>query len=102
MSAITMHGADLSWACFGEARDSEQLKHRLWRRGALFRDAPKVRVAERFSEGAGRHALGFALVFLSLSVAGSLCIVGLRVLRTSLRVKRTNEDENVASRRGNV
>src|SRR5713101_6981623 len=27
--------ADLSWACFGEASDSEQLKHRLWRRGAI-------------------------------------------------------------------
>ena len=102
LSNTDLHGADLSWACFGEARDSEQLKHRLWRRGALFREAPKVRVAARFSEGAGRHALGFALGFLSLSVAGFLCTVGLRVLRSSLRLKRTKELERVASRRGCV
>src|SRR5713101_4513737 len=73
-----VRGADLSWACFGEARDSEQLKHRLWRRGAIFR------------EGAGRHALGFALGFLSMSVAGFLCLVGLR-LRFSRWLKRNRE-----------
>ncbi len=85
-----VRGADLSWACFGEARDSEQLKHRLWRRGAIFREAPSVRVAGRFSEGAGRHALGFALGFLSMSVAGFLCLVGLR-LRFSRWLKRNRE-----------
>ncbi len=92
-----VRGADLSWACFGEASDNEQLKHRLWRRGAIFREATKVRVAGRFSEGADRHALGFALGLLSMSVVGFLCIVGLRVL-----LKRTQELERVASRRGCV
>ena len=82
-----LRGADLSWACFGEASDDEQLKHRLWRRGAIFREAPSVRVAGRFSEGAGRHALGFALGFLLMSVAGFLCIFGLRVLLLYLWLK---------------
>jgi Pentapeptide repeats (8 copies) len=93
--------ADLSWACFGEARDSDQLKHRLWRRGAIFREAPNVSVAGRFSEGAGRHALGFALGFLSMSVVGFLCVVGLRLL-FSLWLKRNQELARVVSRRGCV
>jgi uncharacterized protein YjbI with pentapeptide repeats len=97
-----VRGADLSWACFGEASDSEQLKHRLWRRGALFREAPNVSVAGRFSEGAGRHALGFALGFLSMSVAGFLCIFGLRVLLLYLWLKRNQELARVASRSGCV
>ncbi len=77
-----LHGAnlrELSWACFGAVSDEEQLKHQLWRRGAIFRETTNVRV----SEGAGRHALGFALGFLSMSVVGFLCLVGLRVLRFS-------------------
>src|SRR6266481_5512290 len=73
--------ADLSWASFGEASDDEQLKHRLWRRGAIFREKPRVRVAGRFSERAGRHALGFALGFLLMSVLGLLCVLGIRVIR---------------------
>src|SRR6266446_990322 len=83
-----VRGADLSWACFGEASDSEQLKHRLWRRGAIFREKPRVRVAGRFSERAGRHALGFALGFLLMSVLGLLCVLGIRVIRTHMRLKR--------------
>jgi Pentapeptide repeats (8 copies) len=97
-----VRGADLSWACFGEASDSEQLKHQLWRRGAIFREATNVRVAGRFSEAAGRHALGFALGFLLTSVVGFLCMFGLRVLLLYLRLKRTKELERVASRRGCV
>src|SRR5229473_1403324 len=81
-------GADLSWACFGEASDSEQLKHRLWRRGAIFREKPNVRVAGRFSEGAGRHALGFALGFVLMSLVGLLCVLGIRVILTHMRLKR--------------
>jgi len=96
-----VRGADLSWACFGEASDDEQLKHQLWRRGAIFRETPSVRVAGRFSEGAGRHALGFALGFLLMSVAGFLCIVGLRLL-FSLWLKRNRELARVASKRGGV
>src|SRR5713101_7828768 len=80
--------ADLSWAGLGEARDSEQLKHRLWRRGAIFREAPSVRVAGRFSEGAGRHALGFALGFVLMSLVGLLCVLGIRVILTHMRLKR--------------
>jgi hypothetical protein len=76
---IALLNGNLRGANLSQARDSEQLKHRLWRRGALFREAPKVRVAGRFSEGAGRRASGFALGFLSMSVAGFLCIVGLRL-----------------------
>jgi Pentapeptide repeats (8 copies) len=83
-----VRGADLSWASFGEASDDEQLKHRLWRRGAIFREKPRVRVAGRFSERAGRHALGFALGFLLMSVVGLLCVLGIRVIRTHMRLKR--------------
>jgi len=96
-----VRGADLSWARFGEASDDEQLKHRLWRRGALFRETTNVRVAGRFLEGAGRHALGFALGFLLMSVAGFLCIVGLRLL-LSMWLKRNEELALVASKRGCV
>src|SRR5713226_3205126 len=96
-----VRGADLSWACFGEASDSEQLKQQLWRRGALFRETTNVRVAGRFLEGAGRHALGFALGFLLMSVAGFLCIVGLRLL-LSMWLKRNQELARVANRRGCV
>src|SRR5260221_4947530 len=92
-----VRGADLSWACFGDASDSEQLKHRLWRRGAIFRETTNVRV----SEAAGRHALGFALGFLSMSVVGFLCIVGLRLL-FSRWLKRNQELARVANRRGCV
>src|SRR5712692_9706281 len=92
-----VRGADLSWARFGEASDDEQLKHRLWRRGAIFREAPNVRVAE----AAGRHALGFALGFLSMSVVGFLCIVGLPLL-LSLWPNPNPELARVANRRGCV
>jgi len=92
-----VRGADLSWACFGEASDDEQLKHQLWRRGAIFRETTNVRV----SEGAGRHALGFALGFLSLSVVSFVCLVGLRLL-FSRWLKRNPELARVASRRGCV
>jgi len=95
-----LRDADLSWACLGEANDHEQLKHQLWRRGAIFREAPSVRVAGRFSEGASRHALSFALGFLSMSVVGFLGIFGLRVLLISLRLKRNEELVRVASRTG--
>src|SRR5216684_1363632 len=79
-----LRGADLSWACFGEASDSEQLKHRLWRRGAIFRETTNVRV----SEAAGRHALGFALGFVLMSLVGLLCVLGIRVILTHMRLKR--------------
>jgi len=79
-----VRGADLSWACFGEASDSEQLKHRLWRRGAIFRETTNVRV----SEAAGRHALGFALGFVLMSLVGLLCVLGIRVILTHMRLKR--------------
>ncbi len=92
-----VRGADLSWACFGEASDYEQLKHRLWRRGAIFRETTNVRV----SAGAGRHALGFALGFLSMSVAGFLGIVGLRLL-FSRWLKRNQGLARVASKSGCV
>jgi uncharacterized protein YjbI with pentapeptide repeats len=92
-----VRGADLSWAFFDEASDDEQLKHRLWRRGAIFRETTSVRV----SEGAGRHALGFALGFLLTSVVGFLCIFGLRLL-FSLWLKRNKELARVASRSGCV
>src|SRR5712692_9291665 len=92
-----VRGADLSWACFGEASASEQLKHRLWRRGAIFRETTNVRV----SEAAGRHALGFALGFLSMSVVGFLCIVGLPLL-LSLWPNPNPELARVANRRGCV
>ncbi len=97
-----VRGADLSWACFGEASANAELKNQLWRRGAIFRETTKVRVARRFSERAGRHALGFALGFLLMSVVGFLCILGLRVLLCYLRLKRTKELERVASRTGCV
>ncbi len=93
-----VRGADLSWACFGDESDDEQLKHRLWRRGAIFRETTSVRV----SEGADRHALGFALGFLLMSVTGFLCILGLRVLRSYLWLKRNNKLARVASRSGCV
>jgi hypothetical protein len=96
LSNTDLRGADLSWACFGDASDDDQLKQQLWRRGALFREAPKVRVAGRLSAGAGRHALGFLL----MSVVGFLCLVGLRVLRFSLWLKRNKELARVASRKG--
>src|SRR5258708_6471930 len=83
-----VRGADLSWASFGDASDSEQLKQRLWRRGAIFREKPRVRVTGRFSERTGRHALGFALGFLLMSVLGLLCVLGIRVIRTHMRLKR--------------
>src|SRR5260370_25205294 len=70
LNKTCVRAVDLSWACFGEASDSEQLKHRLWRRGAIFREKPNVRVAGRFSEGAGRHALGFPLGFVLMSLVG--------------------------------
>ena len=92
-----VRGADLSWACFGDASDYEQLKHQLWRRGAIFRETTNVRV----SEGAGRHALGFALGFLSLSVVSFVCLVGLRLL-LSRWLKRNREMGRVASRSGCV
>src|SRR6266851_5439408 len=79
-----VRGANLSWACFGEASDSEQLKHRLWRRGAIFRETTNVRV----SEAAGRHALGFALGFVLMSLVGLLCVLGIRVILTHMRLKR--------------
>ena len=97
-----VRGADLSWACFGEARAHGQLKHRLWRRGAIFREKPKVSVTGRFSAGAGRHALGFALGLLSMSVVGFLGISGLRVLRFYLQLKRTKELAREASGSGCV
>jgi uncharacterized protein YjbI with pentapeptide repeats len=83
-----VRGADLSWASFGDASDYEQLKHRLWRRGAIFREKPRVRVAGRSSERAGRHALGIALGFLLMSVVGLLCVLGIRIIRTRMRLKR--------------
>src|SRR5260221_2239555 len=92
-----VRGADLSWACFGEASDDEQLKQQLWRRGAIFRETTSVRVAGRFLEGAG----GFALGFLLMSVAGFLCLVGLRLL-FSRWLKRNRELARVASRSGCV
>jgi len=92
-----VRGADLSWACFGEASDDEQLKHQLWRRGAIFRETTSVRVAGRFLEGAG----GFALGFLLMSVAGFLCLVGLRLL-FSRWLKRNRELARVPSRSGCV
>src|SRR5216683_1937650 len=89
LSKADLHGADLSgtylcWAGFGEASDSEQLKHRLWRRGAIFRETTNVRV----SEAAGRHALGFALGFVLMSLVGLLCVLGIRVILTHMRLKR--------------
>ncbi len=92
-----VRGADLSWACFGEASDDEQLKQQLWRRGAIFRETTSVRVAGRFLEGAG----GFALGFLLMSVAGFLCLVGLRLL-FSRWLKRNRELARVPSRSGCV
>ncbi len=83
-----LRGADLSWASFGGASSYELAKHQLRRRGAIFSDTTNVKVADRFSEEAGRYALGFSLGLLCMSVVGFLGVLGMRVMRTYMRLKK--------------
>jgi uncharacterized protein YjbI with pentapeptide repeats len=83
-----LRGADLSWASLGGASTFERTKSHLRRRGAIFREKTEVIVAERFSEKAGRYALGFALGLPFMSVVGFLMGVGIRFIRTHMQPKR--------------
>src|SRR6266446_3850493 len=83
-----LRGADLSWASFGGASACEPTRSHLRRRGAIFREKTSVIVAERFSEKAGGYALGFALGLPFMSVVSLLCVLGIRVILTHMRLKR--------------
>jgi uncharacterized protein YjbI with pentapeptide repeats len=81
-----LRGADLSWACLGRAGTFERTRSHLRRRGAIFREKTNVIVAERFSERAGRYAVGFALGLPCMSVVGFLMALGIRFICTHLRL----------------
>ncbi len=81
-----VRGADMSWACFDGA-SAYELKHHLRRRGAIFRETTKVKVATQCSDEAGSFALGWVLGFLFMSVVSFLGMVGTRVLLSILRLK---------------
>ena len=83
-----LRGADLSWASLGGASAFECTKSHLRRRGAIFREKTEVIVAERFSEKAGRYALGFALGLPFMSVVGFVMGVGIRFIYTHMQLKR--------------
>ena len=87
-----LRGTDLSWTSFGGASTLELTRSHLRRRGAIFREPTTVIVAERFSEKAGRYALGFALGLPFMSVVGFLCVLGIRVILTHMRLKRRPRD----------
>jgi uncharacterized protein YjbI with pentapeptide repeats len=88
LDRVDLQGADLSWASFGGTSAYEHARNQLRRRGAVFSDTTSVNVAERFSDEAGRYALGFSLGFLFMSVVGFLCTLGMRVILTYMRLKR--------------
>ncbi len=52
-----------------------------------------MEVAERFSEEAGRYALGFSLGLLCMSAVGFLGVLGMRVMRTYMRLKKHAGDD---------
>ncbi len=83
-----LRGADLSWASLGGASTFELTRGQLRRRGAIFREKTTVIVAERFSDKAGRSALGFALGLPLMSVVGFLMGLGIRIIFTRNRLKR--------------
>ncbi len=83
-----LRGADLSWASLGGASAFELTRGQLRRSGAIFREKTKVIVAERFSDKAGRSALGFALGLPCMSVVGFLMGLGIRIIFTRNRLKR--------------
>jgi uncharacterized protein YjbI with pentapeptide repeats len=83
-----LRGADLSWASLGGASTFERTRSHLRRRGALFREKTNVIVVERFSEKAGRYALGFGLGLLCMSVVGFLMVLGVRFIFTHTRLNR--------------
>ena len=58
-------------------------------RGAIFRGKTNVIVAERFSDKAGRSALGFALSLPFMGLVGFAMGLGIRVIFTRNRLKRT-------------
>ena len=93
LDRVNLRGVDLSWASLGGGSSSEQAKNQLRRRGAIFRDRPNVSAVKPFSEKGGRYTLGFSLGFLSLSVIGFLCTLGMRLIFTSMRLKRRSGDE---------
>jgi uncharacterized protein YjbI with pentapeptide repeats len=88
LDKVDVRGADLSWASFGGASAYEPTRSHLRRRGAIFREKTSVIVAERFSEKAGGYALGFALGLPFMSVVSLLCVLGIRVILTHMRLKR--------------
>jgi uncharacterized protein YjbI with pentapeptide repeats len=88
LDKVDVRGADLSWASFGGASACEPTRSHLRRRGAIFREKTSVIVAERFSEKAGGYALGFALGLPFMSVVSLLCVLGIRVILTHMRLKR--------------
>jgi hypothetical protein len=83
-----LRGADLSWASLGGASTFELTRGQLRRRGAIFREKTNVIVAERFSDKAGRTALGFALGLPCMSVVGFLMGLGIRIIFTRMQLKR--------------
>jgi uncharacterized protein YjbI with pentapeptide repeats len=98
LDTTDLHGADLSWASLGGASTFERTKSHLRRRGALFREKTEVIVAERFSEKAGRYALGFALGLPFMSVIGFVMGVGIRFIRTHMQPKRYAGNETPCQR----
>lgn len=87
-----LRGANLSWASFGEAGTYEHTRNQLRHRGAIFSDTTNVKVAGRFSDEAGSYALGFLLSLLAMTVVGFLCVFGIRVILTYIRLKRHPDD----------
>lgn len=83
-----LRGADLSWASLGGSSTFECTRSHLRRRGAIFREKTEVIVTERFSERAGRYALGFALGLPFMSVVGFVMGVGIRFISTHMQQKR--------------
>lgn len=83
-----LRGADLSWASLGGASAFEFTRGQLRRRGAIFREKTNVIVAERFSDKAGRSALGFAIGLPCMSVVGFLVGLGIRVIFARMQMKR--------------
>jgi len=92
LDRVDLRGADLSWASFGGASAYEHARKQLRRRGAVFSGTTKVIVAKRFSDEAGRYALGFSLGFLFMSAVGFLCSLGMKAIFTYLRLKRHLRD----------
>jgi hypothetical protein len=84
-----LRGADLSWASLGGANAFARTRGQLRRRGAIFREKTRVIVAERFSDKAGRCALGFALSLPFMGLAGFAMGLGIRVICTRNRLKHT-------------